>query len=123
MRLRAVAADLPDAYAEKVLWRGMKNLGLDRDFLTQGGTDFACVSTTEDQNVAVHFADSALPLAFKVVAKTPMARGADISFLSVFPEEKETLYPPLTYLHPVGNQMEMVCGVELLVVTVEPTMA
>lgn len=29
---------------------------------------------------------------------------ADIAFLSAFPEERETLYPPLTYLRPTGRQ-------------------
>jgi hypothetical protein len=78
----------------KEFWRGMKNMGLTSDFMTHGGTDFGCVSTTEDQAVAVHrFAASKLPLVFRVITQSPLTRGADVQFLSVFPEEKEYLYP------------------------------
>ena len=48
----------------------MKDLGITGEFLQKGGTDFACVSTTACEHVAVHnFASSALPLVFKVVTK------------------------------------------------------
>merc|ERR1711969_471432 len=90
--LRAVEAQLPDAYTERIYWRGMKDLGITGEFMTQGGTDFACVSTTAHQAIAVHnFASSALPLVFKVVTKNCLSRGADISFLSVYPTEQEAL--------------------------------
>ena len=122
--LRAVAAGLPDAYTERVYWRGMKDLGITGEFMLKGGTDYACVSTTSSQEVAVQsFALSALPLVFRVVTKTCMNRGADIAFLSVFPAEQEILYPPLTYLRCVKMESETLCGVQLLVATVEPIMA
>eukprot|EP01045_Picozoa_sp_COSAG04_P000934 COSAG04_NODE_27_length_37012_cov_29.502127_20_plen_82_part_00 len=70
-----------------------------------------------------NFAASALPLVFRFVTKDFMTRGADISFLSVYPDEKESLYPPLTYLRAVEMKMETLSGVQLLVATVEPTMA
>ena len=35
-------------------------------------------------------------------------RGVDISFLSVYPQEQEYLYPPLTYLSPTGRRSEIV---------------
>ena len=50
----------------------------------------------------------------------PDCRGADIAWLSVFPDEKETLYPPLTYLRPVTMGKEDVGGKQMLVSTVEP---
>ena len=122
--LRAVAANQPDAYIERILWRGMKDLGITGQFLTEGGTDYACVSTTASQEVAVlNFAASSLPLVFRIVTKNSINRGADISFLSVFPHEQEFLYPPLTYLHCVKMERETLCGVQMLVATVEPTMA
>jgi len=34
-------------------------------------------------------------------------RGADISFLSAFPAEKEFLFPPLTFLYPVKDVAEV----------------
>jgi hypothetical protein len=48
------------------------------------------------------------------------SRGADVSFLSVYPGEKEALYPPLTYLRGVGMNKEVLGGVEVVVATVEP---
>ena len=71
--------------------------------------------------VAVHtFAASSLPLVFRVVSKTFHNRGADIAFLSVFPMEQEFLFPPLTYLRCVEMKGETLCGVNLMVATVEP---
>ena len=123
-QLRAVAANQPGAYTECVHWRGMRDLGIGDRFRQQGGTDYACVSTTASQEIAVRsFAASSLPLVFRVVTKNCMNRGADISFLSVFPNEQEFLYPPLTYLHCIELGAERLCGVRLVVATVEPTMA
>ena len=70
-----------------------------------------------------NFAASALPLVFRFVTKDFMTRGADISFLSVYPTEQEALYPPLTYLRCLEMKMETLSGVQLLVATVEPMMA
>ena len=66
------------------------------------------------------FADSACPLVFKFTTPNFMSRGADISWLSVFPDEKETLYPPLTYLRFLGTSTESVDGKAMRVTTVEP---
>ena len=121
--LRAVEAQLPGpgAYTERIYWRGMKDLGITGEFMTKGGTDFACVSTTAHQAIAVHnFASSALPLVFKVVTKNCLSRGADISFLSVYPTEQEALYPPLTYLRAVEMKKETLGGQEVVIATVEP---
>ena len=121
--LRAVAANMSDQ-TEQIYWRGMKDLGITNEFRAQGGTDFACVSTTSDEGVAVHqFAASALPLVFRIVTRNFITRGADIAFLSVMPHEKEFMYPPLTYLQCTAMKMENLCGVEILVATVEPHMA
>ena len=77
--------------------------------------------TSASQDIAVkQFAASALPLVFKFVTANFMTRGADISFLSIYPSEQEALYPPLTYLRPVETKMEVLCGLSLLVATVEP---
>ena len=43
-------------------------------------------------------------LLFKIRCSSFMNRGADVSFLSAFPNEKEYLYPPLTYLKPTGRK-------------------
>ena len=119
------SAELSDAHKIRFFWRGMRDFSLDpAALLEKGGTDFGCVSTTANQAVAVHtFATGSLPLVFRVVSKGPMDRGADISFLSVFPSEEEYVYPPLTYLRVTKIQMETLLGKKLLVATVEPTMA
>ena len=122
--LRAVEANGPDANDEKIYWRGMKDMGITDLFRLQGGTDFACVSTTADEGVAVHqFAVLALPLVFRIISRNFLSRGADIAFLSVMPHEKESLYPPLTYLQCIDMKMEKLSGVDLLVATVEPTIS
>ena len=53
--------------------------------------------------------------------------GAEIQWLSAFPEEAEVLYPPLTYLNPTGRTEKIVVkrGADELcftVVEVQPTM-
>ena len=122
--LRAVAANMPDPNSEQIYYRGMKDLGIRSEFQASGGTDFAFVSTTTNEDVAVRdFAESALPLIFRIVTKNFMTRGADIAFLSVMPHEQESLYPPLTYLKCTDMKMEKLCGLDLLVATVEPHMA
>ena len=51
----------------------------------------------------------------------PDCRGADIAWLSVFPDdEAETLCPPLMYLRPVSTGRESVGGKMMCVTTVEP---
>jgi len=77
------------------LWRGMRNLQSTEAFQNNGGTEPAPMSTTSDLNIAVGYALSEYSLLFKVVADSFMQRGADISFLSCFPSEREYVYPPL----------------------------
>lgn len=48
------------------------------------------------------------------------SHGADISFLSVYPGEKEVLYPPLTYFRPIRLYKETIGGTEYQVAEVEP---
>lgn len=103
-----------------VFWRGMKDLKITDEFLQTGGSEMACMSTTSEQSVAEDFAWSESPLLFKFVSKSFMSHGADISFLSVYPGEKEVLYPPLTYLRPI-RMSEVTIGTTVYkVVEVEP---
>jgi len=119
-KLRAVAAKRPDAHTEMTFWRGVRDLRVSAEFMQQGGTEFACLSTTSSPNVARLFAESGCPLIFKFVTPNFMSRGADISWLSVFPDEAETLYPPLTYLRPLSKTREDVGGKQMLACIVEP---
>ena len=47
-------------------------------------------------------------------------KGANIGWLSVYPNEQEALYPPLTYLRSVKAENESIGGLTILVATVEP---
>ena len=85
----------------KTFWRGMADMAVSDEFTAQGGTEMACMSTTEDRAVAEKFAESKAPLLLKLEASSFMACGADISWLSMYPAEKEVLFPPLTYLRVV----------------------
>ena len=118
--LRAIAATQPDAHKTRVFWRGTKDLGLTQEFLDEGGTEFACLSTSASKDVAVNFAVSALPLVFKFETTNFLSRGAEVSFLSVYPHEEEALYPPLTFLRSVKTETESFGGKMMLVATVQP---
>lgn len=90
--------------------------------ITHGGSEMACMSTTSSREVAQDFALSKSPLLFKFVSNSFMSHGADISFLSVYPHEKEVVYPPLTYLRPIRITEETIGigGIVYKVVEVEP---
>merc|ERR1712039_1074378 len=73
----------------------------DDGFMLKGGTELGCMSTSTSKDIIGKYSQSSCPLIFRVVSDGFMSRGADISWLSLFPSEKEVLYPPLTYLRPI----------------------
>lgn len=87
------------------LWRGMRGLKETKDFMLQGGTELAPMSTTTKLEVAIAYSDASTSLIFKIRTDTFMQRGASIQFLSAFPDEEEVLYPPLTFVKPTGRSM------------------
>jgi len=116
------------------LWRGMRNLQTAKEFLEQGGTEAALMSTTRELEVAVAYALSPHSLLFKIRTPSFMQRGADIQFLSAFPAESEMLFPPLTFLKPTKKNVDVVkitphmwggggATVTFTVVEVEPQVA
>ncbi len=99
-KLRAVAAQRDEQkFAQRtVLWRGMKNMSMDiAKFMEVGGTELAPMSTTTDEEVARKYADSRVPLVFKYEV-VGLRTGIPIRWLSLYPQEEEYLYPPLTYM-------------------------
>ena len=112
---------------ERTFWRGMANMGANEMFFDKGGTEMGCMSTTADEAVARKFAKVGTrgekPLLLKVVAKDLMSCGADISWLSMYPEEKEWLYPPLTYLQPYAIEGQAVGTApgDVTVITLSPS--
>eukprot|EP00662_Eupelagonemidae_sp_cell21_P029321 gene29321-biopygen100470 len=102
-QLRAVERD-DEPSAQRTYFRGMKDVEMPADFGKQGGVELACMSTTRRKELAFHYSKSTNGLVFEVVADSFMQRGANIAFLSIFPIEKEFLYPPGTYLKPKGTR-------------------
>jgi len=86
------------------LWRGMKDRYVSQSFLINGGSEMACLSTSENVTVVADYARSQMPLLFRIKIESPMDRGASLRWLSVYPEEDEVLYPPLTCLTPLFRQ-------------------
>ena len=70
----------------------------------QGVSELAPMSTTSDPAVAIAYGQSSNALLFKINATSFMNRGADITFLSAFPAEREFIFPPLTFLRPTGRK-------------------
>lgn len=127
LRLAAGAASKQNAEKKKTLWRGMTNVGIAEDFTS--GTDMACMSTTENPDVAMEFANEK-GFIFRVLCANFMNQGAAVKFLSVYPEEEEVLYPPLTYIQKVTKKkvnkkdqkaIDKMRQQNIKVITVEPS--
>mmetsp|Transcript_81613 Transcript_81613/g.162394 ORF Transcript_81613/g.162394 Transcript_81613/m.162394 type:complete len:129 (-) Transcript_81613:233-619(-) len=86
----------------------MKNVKSTDAFHISGGSEFAPMSSTSDLAVAIAYGQSECSLLFKIMTKSFMNRGADITFLSCFPSEREFLFPPLTFLRPTGRPPEVI---------------
>ena len=109
-RLRAVGAQASGAVAQEDLWRGMRNAEIPDEFLQLGGTELAPMSTTTSLKVAMEYCASKNALILRLNTSSFMERGADIGFLSAFPDEKEVLYPPLTFLRATGAKQTITVG-------------
>ena len=101
--------------------RGLKDVEMQRAFLRDGGTELAPMSTTSDLEVALRYSRSDHSVLLRLRTKSAMERGADIRYLSVFPHEREYLYPPLVYLQPAAApETVQLGGRTFSVVQVEP---
>ena len=96
-------------------------------FKEQGGAEYAPMSTTKKPDVAVGYAirkgveNGALLMRFKT--SNNLQRGAELTWLSVFPGEAETLYPPLTFMQPTGREQVIEYdGIKLTVVECTTTL-
>jgi len=90
----------PEGYNRTLrLWRGMRDRDLDLDkFKREGGTELAVMSTSAHRSVAEKFARGDKGgLIFRYTTRAH-SKGVCIDFLSLYPKEKEYMYPPLTYL-------------------------
>eukprot|EP00300_Choanocystis_sp_HF-7_P007672 c15439_g1_i1.p1 GENE.c15439_g1_i1~~c15439_g1_i1.p1 ORF type:complete len:700 (-),score=179.60 c15439_g1_i1:132-2231(-) len=118
-KLRAVSLSR-ETFETVYLWRGNKDKGVDPMFMSRGGAELGCMSTSTNLRVVARYARSANPLVFKIKVESPMDYGAEIKWLSLFVEEEEILYPPLTFLKPV--RMQPIKGLDSgLLITVKPS--
>jgi hypothetical protein len=119
-KMRVLQEEKQDGFKELDLWRGMSGLRCGQEFMgssagghSHGGTELAPMSTTADFKIAVQYSigeDSGQSLIMKIRTKDFVMRGADLSYLSAFPDEEEVLFPPLTYLRPTGFCTKVVHG-------------
>jgi hypothetical protein len=107
-RMRTIGATQADANDEIELWRGLRDMRVPKEFLVNGGTELAPMSTTTDLNVALKYGTSETSIILKLRTTSFMQRGADLSWVSAFPAESECLFPPLTYLEPTSGKPEKV---------------
>lgn len=106
-KLRALGCDDKRSKETVVLWRGSSNMVMPEEFEAEGGTELAPMSTTTDLTVALSYALKGAgnpALLFRIVTENSLTRGCDLQWLSLFPGEAETLFPPLTYIQPTGRQ-------------------
>ncbi len=127
-KLRALGSDDICSKQTVVLWRGMSCMQLDQKFNDEGGTELAPMSTTADLSVAIGYAvkqDIRSALLFRFVTRNNLERGADVQWLSMFPGESETLFPPLTFLQRTRSEPQEVVhnGVRVTVVELSTTLA
>ena len=87
------------------LFRGLRDSSVPASFLSLGGTELAPMSTTSELDVAMRYSASRNSVILRLCTDSFMDRGADISYLSAFPGEKEILFPPLTYLKPCEGSL------------------
>jgi hypothetical protein len=110
--LRALDPASAEATAVKVFYRGFTDMQVTKQFLETGGTEASPMSTTTDYRVACGYAvrkgATNGAMLMKIVTRNNLERGADLTFLSMFPGEAETLFPPLTFVQPTGKVQEMI---------------
>ena len=96
-----------DAHKRMNLFRGMKDLKIFDEFMEEGGTEFAPMSTTADPKVALEYSqggNAKRAMLLWLRTNNFMDRGVELTWISAFPHEQEFLYPPLTYLKPLKKE-------------------
>jgi len=127
-KLRTLGSNEASSKQTVVLWRGMSAMKFSDEFSNEGGTELAPMSTTTDVSVAISYAikkDTRSALLFRFVTRNNLERGADVQWLSMFPGESETLFPPLTFIQKTRSEVRVVehDGVTVSVVELSTTVA
>ena len=93
------------------VWRGFKGATLPKEFFqpnssgVRGGIEYGFSSTTTDRAQAVSYAQGSASTIFEMQMGM-VDRGADLSWLSQYPHEKEVLLPPLTGIEALTSDVE-----------------
>ena len=105
--LRGLDAESDDVVEVVDFFRGFSDTRVTEEFMKKGGTQTAPMSTSKDYDIACGYAirkgEGKGALLMKIVTNNNLQRGADLTFLSMFPGEAETLFPPLTFVQPTGK--------------------
>merc|ERR1711879_101287 len=97
---------------------GMQGVKMDmQEFRRHGGTELAPMSTTKERAVAAKYANGRDSVIFSYKTQA-LTTGVELQFLSVYPKEREYLYPPGTFL--AFKKEKVVNGVRII--TVKPQM-
>jgi hypothetical protein len=103
LKLRAVETKRGTQGKLFVMWRGNQNLIVSQDYLERGGVETGIISASLKLETSVQYSYSSCPVIFKIITRSFMERGAFLEWLSVFPEEQECCFPPLTFFSPTGR--------------------
>ena len=98
------------------VWRGIKDAKLPAEFWVpnelgvRGGIEYGFSSTTTDKQQAVYYANAGAKagdaMTIFEMRMGMVDRGADLSWLSQYPHEKEVLLPPLTGVEALNSDVE-----------------
>lgn len=96
----------------QTVYRGLAGRVLPSEFWLgqgHGGVEFAFMSTTADRDVAMDYAKATDKKAASCVMEVKMGmidRGADLSWLSQYPHEKEITFPPYTGIEVLDTRVD-----------------
>ena len=71
-KMRANHMDAVAKFRPTFLWRGMRDMAVEENFLLQGGTELACMSSSASLAVVGAYAASCTPLLFRIKVDSPM---------------------------------------------------
>jgi hypothetical protein len=94
-KLRGLDAKGESAIAEINLWRGFTDMQVSQEFQSKGGLEYAPMSTTTKPEIATGYeirkGVNRRALLMKLKTSNNLQRGAELTFLSLFPGEAETV--------------------------------
>lgn len=96
----------------ETVYRGVSGGRLPKQFWvadelgTKGGVEFAFMSTTSNRDVAFQYASSGGAGMIFEIQMGMIDKGADLSWISQYPSERELCFPPLTGMEVVGSRVD-----------------